>query len=100
MPGMVVQVRKRAGEDADGGLIRVGFTTSRKVGNAVARNRARRRLRACADAVIPHAVIGGIDIVLIGRAATLARSFDDLKADLRRCLKKLDVLKQEPANVG
>lgn len=95
MPGMVVQVRKRRDDEGTSGIIRVGFTTSRKVGNAVARNRARRRLRACADAIIPNGVMGGLDIVLIGRVGTLSRAFDDLKADLKRCLKKLDVLVAE-----
>lgn len=98
MPGMVVQVRKRRENEGDGALIRVGFTTSKKVGNAVARNRARRRLRACADAVIPVFAATGLDIVLIGRTATLARPFEDLKDDLLRCLKKLDAIAPEAGN--
>jgi len=99
MPGMVVQVRKRRENESGGALIRVGFTTSKKVGNAVARNRARRRLRACADEIIPASAAAGLDIVLIGRTATLARSFEDLKADLVRCLKKLDALAPEAGSV-
>ena len=102
MPGMVVQVRDRHGDEAEDHLVRVGFTTSKKVGNAVARNRARRRLRACADAIIPNVARPGIDIVLIGRAATVARPFDALKADLMKCLAKLGVLagtdRKDPLN--
>lgn len=89
-PGMVVQVRKRPPGEIGDDLVRVGFTTSRKVGNAVVRNRVRRRLRACADAVLPGRVKPGLDIVIIGRAATPARGFDDLKDDFLKSLKKLD----------
>ncbi len=87
---MVVQVRKRRAGEAGGDLIRVGFTTSRKVGNAVVRNRARRRLRACVDAVLPDHAKPGLDIVVIGRAATPARPFEALKDDFLKSLKKLD----------
>ena len=90
--GMVVQVRKRRPGEAEDDLVRVGFTTSRKVGNAVTRNRARRRLRACADAVLPGIVKPGLDIVIIGRAATTARPFDALKDDFLKSLKKLDAV--------
>ncbi|WNK00520.1 ribonuclease P protein component [Thalassospiraceae bacterium LMO-JJ14] len=89
-PGMVVQVRKRPAGEAGKDLVRVGYTTSRKVGNAVVRNRARRRLRACVDAVLPGQVKPGLDIVIIGRAATPARPFEDLKDDFLKSLKKLD----------
>ena len=67
--------------------IRVGFTASRKVGNAVARNRAKRRLRAAAAAVLPLHGKGGHDYVLVARTATLARVFADLLADLTAALK-------------
>lgn len=89
-PGMVVQVRgRKAGEDADD-LVRVGFTTSRKVGNAVVRNRVRRRLRACVDAVLRDLVKPGLDIVVIGRRQTAERPFEALKDDLLKSLRKLD----------
>ena len=73
--------------------LRLGFTVSRKVGNAVARNRARRRLRAaaaeilCDHAALPH------DLVLIGRTATLTRSWDELCGDLTYALTKLGLIK-------
>lgn len=81
-PGLLVQGRRRAStEDAAG--IRVGFTCSKKVGNAVARNRAKRRLRAAARAVLPVHGASGWDYVLIGRPeATAARPFASLCEDL------------------
>ena len=68
----------------------VGFTCSKKVGNAVARNRAKRRLREAARAILPHTGRTGWDYVLIGRAdVTAARPFDLLQQDLALALRKL-----------
>jgi len=76
----------------------VGFTTSKKmVGIAVKRNRARRRLRALAQAVMePHAATG-LDYVLIARADALTRSFDDMKKDVEWALKRLKAWKELPS---
>jgi ribonuclease P protein component len=85
-PGLTLQARERAPAEAPG-AIRVGFTCSRKVGNAVARTRARRRLRAAAGAVMPHQGRPGWDYVLIGRPeATAARPFALLCDDLASAL--------------
>ncbi|SEK62837.1 ribonuclease P protein component [Roseovarius nanhaiticus] len=86
---MMVQARERRPEEAASG-IRVGFTCSKRVGNAVARNRAKRRLREAARAVLPDHGRPGWDYVLIGRAeATDKRPFDLLKGDLVYALRKL-----------
>lgn len=72
---------------------RVGFTASRKVGNAVRRNRAKRRLRALAEELLPARARGGYDYVLVARQATVDRAYDRLKADLEYALGKLKLLK-------
>lgn len=64
------------------GRARVGFTASRKVGGAVERNRAKRRLRAAAAALLPLLGEAGNDYVLVARTATLNVPFDGLLADL------------------
>jgi ribonuclease P protein component len=68
--------------------IGVGFTASKKVGGAVARNRAKRRLRALAAEILPVEGRPGRDYVLIARPATVTRAFDDLRADLREALAR------------
>ena len=84
---MMVQGRDRRDGDPS---IRVGFTCSKKVGNAVARNRAKRRMREVARMVLPIQGKPGWDYVLIGRRhATAARLFDTLKNDLSFALKRL-----------
>lgn len=83
-----MQARKRHAGEADG--VRVGFTCSKKVGNAVARNRAKRRLREAARIVLPEMGRDGWDYVLVGRKdATADLPFDTLVADLRRAMKKV-----------
>jgi len=84
---MMVQGRPR-GDDSP--AIRVGFTCSKKVGNAVARNRAKRRLREAARMVLAQQGRPGWDYVLIGRRFdTAARPFPALLSDLEYALKKL-----------
>lgn len=89
MPGFVLQGRDRKDETANREL-RIGYTCSKKVGNAVIRNRAKRRLRAIANVTLPRLGQRGWDYVLIGRAnVTVDRAFADLQEDLQRALIKL-----------
>ncbi len=66
--------------------IRVGFTASRKIGNSVQRNRARRRLKAAAQVLLPLYGVPGNDYVLVARRETLALPFDGLLGDLKSAL--------------
>ena len=68
---------------------RVGFTVTRKVGTAVVRNRARRRLREAARATLPAAALPGCDYVLIERAGPISRAYPDLLGDLKSALAVL-----------
>jgi ribonuclease P protein component len=79
---------------------RLGFTVSKKVGNAVQRNRAKRRLRAAAQAVMPSLAAPGFDYVLIGRQQTLARPYSLLLKDLETALKRLRVLRPHDGDAG
>ena len=84
-PGFVLLVRVR---DDDGLGLRAGFTVTKKIGNAVVRNRLKRRLRAAARAVLPGSGIAHADHVLIGRGEGLTRDFAALTADLAKALAK------------
>ncbi len=88
-PAFTLQARDRQ-DPPPPGPMRVGVTCSKKVGNAVARNRAKRRLRAVAAEVLPQAGRAGWDYVLIGRRdVTAAHPFAQMAADLARALQKV-----------
>ena len=74
----------------NGGLgTRYGVTVTKKIGNAVVRNRMKRRFRALAREILPDLGISGADHVLIGRAGGIERDYPALTADLKRALGKL-----------
>ena len=87
MPGLVLQALSRP----DDGAARVGFTVTKKIGNAVVRNRTRRRLKEAARLWLAGHPVAGVDLVLIGRAGTRSRDFAKLQDDLRRALTKTGV---------
>ena len=96
-PGLVLQARAHEVAEISADPIRLGFTASRKVGNAVLRNRAKRRLRAAAAEILKANPVPQqpTDLVLIARPATVTRDYDSLKQDLRRGLQKLGVAPKE-----
>jgi len=87
MPGLVLQALPRADE----GAARIGFTVTKKVGNAVIRNRTRRRLKEAARLWLRDHPVAGVDLVLIGRDGTRKRKFQTLQDDFRRALAKAGV---------
>ena len=94
-PGLTLEIC--VNPDGDG--VRVGFTASRKIGGAVARNRAKRRLRAVAAAVLPLCAHAGTDYVLVARRDTATRAFESLKSDLAQALAAAHVKLAPPGDV-
>ena len=86
-PGLVLQALA-----TEPGSLRLGFTVTKKVGNAVVRNRARRRLKEAARLSLPALGLSGWDLVLIGRDGTGKRPFGQLIGDLRGALKQVGAL--------
>jgi ribonuclease P protein component len=86
MPGFVLLVRDRADDNPE---VRVGFTVTKKIGNAVVRNRMKRRLRALSHEVLAAEGVAGADHVLIGRAGGIKRDYAALKAELAKALAKV-----------
>ena len=85
--GLLLQALARE----DDGPARLGFTVTKKVGNAVIRNRTRRRLKEAARLLLATREVRGVDLVLVGRDATRGREFATLIDDLRRALDKAGV---------
>lgn len=86
-PGLILQAA--AGPTVPSAEPRIGFTASRKVGIAVVRNRARRRLKAAVAATMPLHAAAGHDYVLVARAETVRRPYAELVGDLETGLKRL-----------
>lgn len=84
-PSFLLQARDRA----DAGHARVGFTCTKKLGNAVVRNRIKRRLREVARLGLEEIAEPGHDYVLIGRGSAKRKPFAELQADLVSALKRL-----------
>jgi ribonuclease P protein component len=95
MPGFVLQAAT-VPVDLEPGAVRVGFTVSRRVGNAVERNRVRRRLREVARQVIPVLARPDFDYVLVGRQEALRRDFALLRQELIEALKRVKALAATP----
>jgi ribonuclease P protein component len=85
--GVVLQALLRS----DGLPARLGFTVTKKVGNAVVRNRTRRRLKEAARLLLAKRPVTGVDLVLIGRDSTRKRNFIALQGDIGRALERTGV---------
>ena len=90
---VVVQRLDRKDDDT---TVRLGFTATRKVGNAVIRNRAKRRLREAARALAPQLARSGSDYVFIARMGTADRSWDRLLDDVKSALTRLATPRTAP----
>ena len=85
-PSFLLVARRR--EDGDD-VIRIGYTVTRKMGNAVRRNRIKRRLKEAARQAFAEHAASGCDYVLIARPKALTRKFSDLLDDMKRALLSL-----------
>ena len=85
--GVVLQALSRP----DARPARLGFTVTKKVGNAVIRNRTRRRLKEAARLLLAQRPVTGFDLVLIGRDSTRNRPFETLQTDIRRAMERTGV---------
>ncbi len=85
-PGFILLVRPRGDESP---AMRAGYTVTKKIGNAVVRNRMKRRFRALARALLPEHGLAGADHILIGRQGGIELEFARLEADLGKALGKI-----------
>ena len=94
-PGVVVQSHDRG----DGGAARLGFTATKKLGGAVVRNRAKRRLREALREALGCREASGLNVVAIGREGTLTRPFRGLVADVGNALDRCGVTRRSDSGV-
>ncbi len=95
-PSLILQARPHDESDAeDMAPIRVGFTVSRRVGNAVVRNRVRRRLRAAAEEIMPEFADANSDFVIIGRRLARGQEYTSLTGHLKSALAKYEMQKNK-----
>lgn len=87
MPSCLIEAKRRRTDSAatiDPASARFGFTVTKKLGNAVTRNRIRRRLKAAIGELAPAAAMSGYDYVVVARSAAFDRPYPDVLADLSK----------------
>ena len=94
---VVVQQLDRADGDP---TVRLGFTATRKIGGAVVRNRAKRRMRAAAQAILPQFGKPGFDYVLIARNGAPTRAWPRLLDDVKTALISLAAESDSPSRAS
>lgn len=94
---VVMQARDRAD---DSPVIRIGFTATRKIGGAVVRNRAKRRMRAAAQAILPQLGKPGYDYVMIARGGAPTRAWPRLLDDVKTALISLAAESDSPSRAS
>jgi ribonuclease P protein component len=97
--GLIMQMREHGLQEQNthsASSLRLGFTVSKKVGNAVVRNRVKRRLKSAADAILPTQALPHRDLVIIGRQHAFKQPFQELLHDFEKALKKLNAHKKPP----
>ena len=87
-PGFVMQVLTQGGAGGEAGSLRIGYTATKKIGNAVVRNRARRRLKEAARLVLARRELAGVELVLICRQETAKLPFTKLRENLELALNE------------
>ena len=90
---IVVQARPREDDDA---LVRVGFTATKRIGGAVQRNRAKRRMREAARQILPLMATPGTDYVIIARTGVITRDWTRLLDDVKSALLRLAIERPAP----
>lgn len=86
MPGFVLLMKRR--DDGDP-AVRLGITVTKKIGNAVVRNRMKRRFRALGRELLPSHGVAGADYVVIGRNGGIERDYALLRDELGKALRKI-----------
>lgn len=84
MPAFILQITQNPNPDSEN--VRIGFTASRRVGGAVERNRAKRRLRALVREIFPEQAQGAFDYVLIAKTYCLSRNYEKMRNELKSLL--------------
>ena len=96
-PGLILQGRNHTPNEIrsnDLSDLRIGFTVSKKVGNAVSRNRVKRRLKAAAQNIMLAKSPKYLDLVVIGRQTALKRAFSSLLSDMEKALTQIQISKR------